>query len=46
LATRTAIFKRLTETDGMYMYEYLIDFAKHADVDEEDRVELMIDGER
>ena len=40
LATRTTIFTRLTETDGMY--EYLIDYIKHDDVNEEDRIELMV----
>ena len=43
LATRTAIVKRLTETDGMY--EYLVDYAKHDDVHEEDRIELMVRNE-
>ena len=31
LETRTAILKRLTETDGLY--EYLLDYATHSDVD-------------
>ena len=35
--------KRLTETDGMY--EYLVDYAKHENVDEEDRIELMVRNE-
>ena len=43
LDTRTAIFKKLVETDGLY--EYLIDYATHSDVEEEDLVELIVRNE-
>ena len=39
LETRTAILKILTETDGLY--EYLLEYATHSDVDEEDKIELI-----
>ena len=39
LETRTAILKRLTETDGLY--EYLLDYATHGDVDVEDKIEFI-----